>query len=114
MPARRAVAAAVGVAPHNSWAILVTITLASEPRVVDRRRIELLDAGLPAQPHEHEARALPAAAAESLVARVRASAERRARDELDRLRAKLADVRVTTLTIRDGPTPAIPERFADV
>jgi hypothetical protein len=45
-------AAAVGVAEHGNSAVLVT--LASGGEVLDRRRIDLTEPGLPTHPHHHQ------------------------------------------------------------
>jgi len=46
----------MGIAHHLGWAVAVTASAGHE--VVDRRRIELIEPGLPAAPVEHEARYL--------------------------------------------------------
>jgi hypothetical protein len=43
-------------------------------QVIDRRRIELIEPGLPNMPYHHDAQGLPADEAEGLIARVRQSA----------------------------------------
>ena len=49
----------VGVADHNGWAILVSAAAVNgEPTVVDRRRVELIERGVPSQPYHHETLAL--------------------------------------------------------
>ena len=45
-------AATVGVAEHGSSVVLVTLAPGGE--LLDRRRIDLIDRGLPAYPHHHE------------------------------------------------------------
>ena len=75
-------AATVGVAEHGNSAVLVTVTPGGE--LLDRRRIDLTEPGLPTHPHHHEgswavgrylstpgARALPLADVVALVERVR-------------------------------------------
>jgi len=47
----------IGVSHHGGWAVLVTV--ARDGMLFDRRRIELLDAGLPKPPHHHEGQGLP-------------------------------------------------------
>jgi hypothetical protein len=66
----------IGVSDHGGWAVLVTV--ARDGTLLDRRRIELLDAGLPKLPHHHEGQGLPLDEAVELVERVRVSAERHA------------------------------------
>jgi hypothetical protein len=118
-------AATVGVAEHGSSAVLVTV--APGGGLLDRRRLELIDRGLPTHPHHHEgswavgrflnmpgARALSLADAAALVDRVRASAARGAGDSLEALAAA---VRVPIASIAIRACPELPltteERIAD-
>lgn len=80
--------ATVGVADHCGWAILVTVS--PEGKLLDRRRVELVDAELPAMPHHHEAQGLPDAEAIALVEGVRSSAEAHAEAALQALSASIA------------------------
>ena len=64
----------LGIAHHLGWAVAVTAS--ADHEVADRRRIELIEPGLPAAPVEHETGLLSDAAAAALVGRVRASARR--------------------------------------
>ena len=64
----------LGIADHLGWAVAVTAS--ADHQVVDRRRIELIEAGLPTAPIEHDVQPLDDAAAAALVAEVRASAVR--------------------------------------
>ena len=66
----------VGVSDHGGWAVLVTA--ARDGTLLDGRRVELVDEGLPKIPHHSEGQGLPLDAAVELVERVRASAERHA------------------------------------
>ena len=117
--------ATVGVAEHGSSAVLVTV--APDGELLDRRRIDLIERGLPTYPHHHEgswavgrylktpgARALSIADAVALVARVRASAARGARESLEALAAALP-VPIASIAIRACPTlpPTTEERIAD-
>jgi hypothetical protein len=118
-------AAAVGVAEHGSSAVLVTVAPAGE--LLDRRRIELIDPGLPTHPHHHEgswavgrylnvpgARALSLADAVALVERVRVSVRRGAREHLEALAAAMS-VPIAGIAIRACPElpHTIEERIAD-
>ena len=118
-------AASVGVAEHSSSAVLVTVAPGGE--LLDRRRVELIDRGLPTHPHHHEgswavgrylntpgARAISLADAVALVERVRASAARGARESLEALAAGVP-VPIATIAIRGCPKlpPTIEERIAD-
>jgi len=73
----------LGIAHHLGWAVAVTAS--ADHKVVDRRRIGLLEPGMPAAPIEHEARALDDADAARMVAEVRASAVRATSASLDQL-----------------------------
>ena len=42
----------LGIAHHYGWAVAVTAS--ADHRVVDRRRVELIELGLPAAPVHHE------------------------------------------------------------
>lgn len=77
----------VGIAHHLGWAVAVTASAGHE--VVDRRRLELIEPGMPAAPAEHEIRHLDDDAAVKLVAAVRASALRAASASLDQLAVSL-------------------------
>lgn len=112
--------AVVGVAEHVNAAILITIGPGGE--LLDRRRIDLTT-NLPTHPHHHEgswavgrylntpgARTLSLAEAVSLVERVRAAAERGARDGFEALAAAVP-VPIARIAIRACPT--LPTTTAD-
>ncbi len=118
-------AASVGVAEHGSSAVLVTVGPGGE--LLDRRRIELIDRGLPTHPHHHEgswavgrylntpgARALSLADVVALVERVRASAASGARESLEVLAAAVP-VPIAGIALRVCPRlpPTTEERIAD-
>jgi hypothetical protein len=71
----------IGVSDHGGWAVLVTVT--RDGTLLDRRRVDLVDEGLPKIPHHSEGQRLPIGQAVELVERVRASAERHAALALD-------------------------------
>jgi hypothetical protein len=117
--------ATVGVAEHGNSAVLVTVRVGGE--LLDRRRIDLTDPGLPTHPHHHQgswavgrylnspgARAISLAEAVALVERVRASAARGARESLEVLAAALP-LPVASIALRACPElpPTIEERIAD-
>jgi hypothetical protein len=92
--------ATVGVVEHGNSAVLVTI--AHDGTLLDRRSIDLTDGGVPTHPHHHEgswavgrylntpgAQRGSLADAVALVERVRASAERGARESLGALAASV-------------------------
>src|SRR5208282_4154460 len=89
----------IGVSDHGGWAVLVTV--ARDGTLLDRRRIELLDAGLPKLPHHHEGQGLPLDEAVELVERVRASAEKHAVLALDAV--TMAVPRILGVALRKCP-----------
>jgi hypothetical protein len=123
--ARTGHAAAVGVAEHGNSAVLVTVAPGCE--LVDRRRVDLTDGGLPTHPYHHEgswavgrylnsswSRAISLADAVALVERVHEAAAQGAREALAAL-AGTVPVPVATIAIRVCPElpPTIEERIAD-
>ena len=49
----------VSVAEHTGWAHLVCVAAPGQvPAVIERRRVTLIDSGLPTQPYEHESTAM--------------------------------------------------------
>lgn len=107
-----AAGAIVGVSDHAGWAVLLATT--AEGALLLRRRVELLDEGLPCLPHHHEAQGLPEAEAIALVATVRASAERHAAVALAQLAEDLK-APVVAIALRACPKlpPTVPEILAD-
>jgi hypothetical protein len=117
--------ATVGVAEQSNTAVLVTVVPGGE--LIDRRRVNLTDRGLPTHPHHHEgswalgrylnspwARAISLAEAVALVERVRASAARGARQSLEAL-AVAVPVPIASIAIRMCPKlpDTVEERIAD-
>lgn len=104
--------AVVGVVDHAGWAILVTAHCDGD--VLDRRRIELVDAGQPVMPHHHEGQTLPLEDAVALVERVRVSAERNAKARLAELAAEVTS-EITAIALRalQPLPPTVAERITD-
>jgi hypothetical protein len=100
----------IGIAHHLGWAVAVTAT--EDHRVADRRRIELIEPGLPAAPVEHEVKALDDGAAAALLDRVRASALRAATASLSELTAALPGP-VESVSVRAWP-PDFPDFLDDL
>lgn len=99
----------VGVAHHFGWAVAVTVTPAHE--VVERRRIELIEPGLPAAPVHHVGgphdlhrglEAVTDAALAQLVRDVRASAQRMAARAWEDLAAAVVEP-IVSVSVRDWP-----------
>lgn len=103
--------AVIGISDHGGWAILVTAT--ADGRLLDRRRVELVDENLPSIPHHHEAQMLPMNEAVALVERVRASAEQHARHALDAVAAVVPGIHGVALRRRQPLPPTIAERLKD-
>jgi hypothetical protein len=99
----------LGIAHHLGWAVIVTSS--ADHQVADRRRIELIEPGMPVAPIHHDGgphvlhrRAQPLSddALATLVADVRASAARAASAGLDELVAALPEP-ITSISLRAWP-----------
>jgi hypothetical protein len=101
----------IAVSDHGGWAVLVTA--ARGGKLLDRRRVELVEAGLPKIPHHSEGQRLPIEEAVELVKRVRVSAEKHAVLALDAV--TLAVPRILGVALRRCPQlpPTIAERIKD-
>ena len=107
----------LGIAHHYGWAVAVTSS--TDFRVVDRRRIELIQPDLPAAPIHHEGGAhllhrsgepLDDSELEALVTNVRAAVVLAASTSLDEIVHSL-DEPITMITLRAWPTD-FPEDIA--
>jgi len=101
----------IGVSDHGGWAVLVTV--APDGTLLDRRRVELVDEGLPKLPHHHDAQGLPLDEAVALIERVRVSAERHARLALDAVATAVPRILGVALRSRPQLPAAIAERLTD-
>jgi hypothetical protein len=99
----------LGIADHLGWAIAVTAS--ADHKVVDRRRIELIQPGLPVAPIHHAggpyvihrpAKPLDDNALAALVAEVRASVVRAASAALDELEAAVPEP-IVSMSLRAWP-----------
>lgn len=99
----------LGIAHHLGWAVVVTAS--ADHEVVDRRRIELIEDGLPAAPVHHvggphvlhrSGEPLDDDALAALVADARASARRTASAELDDL-AGAVPAPIVSMSLRAWP-----------
>jgi len=104
------------VAEHAGWAHIVSVgAQGSVPTVVERRRITLIDAGLPTQPYHHDSLRMTEGAANQLVARVRQSIAAHAAESLRHLIDQLAPAHaVVALAIRETPFPDLPDTVAAI
>jgi hypothetical protein len=98
----------LGIADHFGWAVAVTAS--ADHEVVDRRRIELIERGLPAAPIHYEGKRLDVAAAAALVAEVRASVVRATSAALDEIAAAVPEP-VASISLRAWP-PDFPDDIA--
>jgi hypothetical protein len=98
----------LGIAHHFGWAVAVTGS--ADHRVVDRRRIELIEPGMPTAPIHHEGKPLDDDAAADLVAQVRASAVRATSASLHELAAALP-APIVSMSLRAWP-PDFPDDIA--
>ena len=106
----------VSVAEHTGWAHLVCVAAPGlVPAVIERRRVTLIDSGLPRQPYEHESTAMREDEANALIAQVRRSIAARTSDALTRVVTELArSYAVVALAIRKPPFADLPETVAAV
>lgn len=98
----------IGVAHHLGWAVVVTAS--SDFHVVDRRKVELIDSGLPAAPVHHiggphalhRNEYVDDERLEELVEQVRVSAKRMAAAAFDELAAAVS-APITSMSLRAWP-----------
>ena len=109
-----ALPAVLGTADHNGWAVCVTVGASRGlPVVVDRRRVGLIEPGLPSQPYHHETVGMPLPEAEKLVDRVRESVTRTTLARLSELRDELRPrYAIVAMTLRNPPMSYVPVTVA--
>lgn len=107
--------AVLGVADHNGWAVCVTVAVSRGlPVVVDRRRVALIEPGVPTQPYHHETVGLALPQAEKLVVRVRESVMRTTLARLSALRDELQPpYTIVAMTLRNPPLTYVPVTVAE-
>lgn len=103
-------------AEHAGWAHVVCVAArGGVPAVVARRRVTLIDPGLPALPYEHDTAALSEREAEAVIAAVRKSIAARTADALKRVVAELRPSHTAVaLAIREAPFDQLPATVAEV
>lgn len=106
----------VSVAEHAGWAHVVCVAVRGQtPAVIDRRRVTLIDQGLPTLPYHHDTLAMREDDANTLIARVRRSIAARTSDALTCVVIELAPAHaVVGLAIREPPFSDLPETVAVV
>lgn len=107
---------ALGVARHNGWAWFVTVaSRGTDFEVVDRRRVELIDADQPKQPYHHEALRISAAEAKRLLDAVHDSVHRCTARALGETLSALGDHGEVDLLAIDGlPRRPVPEDLEEI
>lgn len=98
----------IGLADHFGWAIAVTSS--ADYAVIDRRRIELVEAGVTAAPIHYDSARLDVAATAALVAKVRESVARATATAFEELAAALPKP-VASIALRHWP-PDFPTDIA--
>ena len=105
----------VGVADHSGWAFLVSSAAVNGvPTVIDRRRVPLIEKGVPNLPYEHDTQALSEDEAEQLLRHVKRSIAASTTSALDHLSADLQQqYRIACLTIRQPTLDQLPATVAE-
>jgi hypothetical protein len=106
----------VSVADHTGWAHFVCVAARGNvPVVVARRRVALIDQGLPTLPYEHETAAMTEDEAGAVIAGVRRSIAARTSEALRRIAIELAPAHTAVaLAIRKPPFDVLPATVAAV
>lgn len=106
----------LSVADHAGWAHVVCVaTTGRVPTVVERRRVTLIDPGLPTLPYHHESIPMPEDEANALIARVRRSIAKCTSRALRGIIAEMAPAHsVLALAIREPTFPGLPDTVAVV
>jgi len=106
----------VSVAEHAGWAHLICVAASGlVPAVIVRRRVTLIDPGLPKLPYEHESVGMKEDEANALIARVRRSIVARTTLALQRVVTELSPTHAAAaLAVRTPPFADLPETVAAV
>ena len=103
---------AIGAIDHYARAELVTLGLEDgAPVFLDRRRVALIDKGLPSAPYHHEALEMDLEAATDLVNRVRLSVAEHASAAMSTM---LATYRAQVLILPASPYDSLPDSLEEV
>jgi hypothetical protein len=106
----------LSVAEHAGWAHIVCVAERDNvPVVMARRRVTLIDPGVPTQPYHHEATAMTDADANALITRVRRSIASRSSSALQSVVTDLApEQAVVAVAIRKPPFDDLPATYAPI
>lgn len=112
----RGIPCVVSAAEHAGWAHMISVAATGNvPAVIERRRVALIDPGLPTLPYHHESLAMREDEANALIARVRRSIAARTSVAMQRIVTELAPTyAVVTLAIREPPFAELPKSVAAV
>jgi hypothetical protein len=104
------------VAEHTGWAHLVCVVARGNvPAVIARRRVTLIEKGLPTMPYEHDTTAMSEREADAVIARVRQSIAACTSEALRRVVIELAPAHAAVaLAIREAPFDDLPATVAAV
>ena len=103
-------ACVVSVAEHAGWAHVICVAAPGRvPAVIARRRVTLIDPGLPTLPYEHDSVGMLEDEANALITRVRRSIDARTTLALERVVTELPPAhKAVALAIRRPPFPELP------
>jgi len=106
----------VSVAEHAGWAHVVCVAApGNTPAVIERRRVALIEPGLPTLPYHHDTIGMREDDANALLARVKRSIAACTSRELHRVVTDVAPAyTVVALAIREPVFPGLPESVAAV
>ena len=105
-------ATVTGISDHIGWAELVTLSVRDRaPVILDRRRVELIEPGLPSAPYHHEGLELPLEEAEPIIRKSRASVVEHCRRVMDALKSTWG---VDAIVIQKSPYKELPESVSRV
>jgi hypothetical protein len=106
----RIVTTVTGISDHIGWAELVTLAVRDRAFVIlDRRRAELIEPGLPSAPYHHEGLALPLDEAAVVIRKTRGSVAEHCRRVLDDLKSSLG---IDAIAIQESPYERLPESLS--
>jgi hypothetical protein len=105
-------ATVTGISDHIGWAELVTMSVRERvPVILERRRAELIEKGLPSAPYHHEGLEVAFEEAERIIRRTRASVEACCGRGVDALKSSLG---TDAIAIQESPYRELPESVARV
>lgn len=112
----RGIPCVVSAAEHAGWANTICVAASGNvPAVIERRRVALIDPGLPTMPYHHESLAMEEHKADALIARVGQSVAARTSVALQTIVTELAPTHtVVALAIREPPFAELPKSVAAV